>query len=275
MGICVKTLAAPEEEKDYAMRLLQTALAIVCFGPAATAHGGDGGEAVKKAVLEPQEAGWGRHDFKTYMTQWADNAQIVVARGEKPDKHDIVFDRKQIEATRRLIMHGKAAPDQKMTFENVKVKVEGDEAVLRLRSTVGFGEDYQIADEIYRLRKTSAGWKVYLNRGWTVKAKWGKEVISYDTDKWKMLDETANDLVRTDERGERAAQALLLAWRFKEAHALCKKITDRKDAAASDWLQRGHAAMSAGFADDALAAFRQALKLDENAPAPSFARQKE
>ena len=34
-------------------------------------------EAVKKAALEPQEAGWGRHDFQAYMKQWTDDAQII------------------------------------------------------------------------------------------------------------------------------------------------------------------------------------------------------
>jgi cytochrome c-type biogenesis protein CcmH/NrfG len=60
------------------------------------------------------------------------------------------------------------------------------------------------------------------------------------------------------------------AFRFAQAHALAKKVTARKDVRAADWVERGHAAMSIGDVSDALASFRQALKLDEKAPVPPF-----
>jgi len=253
-------------------RLITISLAVVLCLPFGMAAAGDEAETIKQAVLAPQEAGWARHDFKTYMSQWADKAQIVIARGEKPGKYDTVFNRKQIEATRQLLMQDKPAQNHKITFANVKVTVDGNEAELRLRSTLAVGEDYQIADEIFQLRKTSTGWKVQVNRGWLIKAKFGKAVITYDADTWKKLDEDADQLLKSDRRGDKTVQALLLAFRFQEAHALAKKITVRKDVTAADWAQRGQAAMDAGDAGDAVAAFRQALKLDKNAAVPPFAR---
>jgi hypothetical protein len=255
------------------MRLALLLLVVAFLALPLLALGGDEAAAVRKAVLDPQEAGWGRHDFKAYMSQWADGARMIVGRGEHAGKHDTVFDRKQIEATRRLLMHGKVPADQKLAFADVKVKVRGDQAELRVRTTMSFGGGYETVGELYQLRKTAAGWKVYLNRGWFLKTKHGDQVTVFDADTWKKLDEDADTLVQADRRGERAAQALLAARRFQEAHALLKKVTAGKDAAAADWLLRGNAALGVGHADDALAAFRNALRLDEGAPVPPFARE--
>ncbi len=252
-------------------RILFVLIAFLGVMPLACA--GDNAEAVKKAVLGPQEAGWARHDFKEYMTQWADDAKIVGGRHEQAGKHDLVLDRKQIESTRRLLMHGKPAADHKVTFADVQVKVDKDEAELRVRTTRHFGKDYMTFAEVYRLRKTPAGWKVYLNRAWTLKTKFAKE-IAYDAAMWQKLDEAADELLRNDTRGDQAAQALDDAWRPREAYTLLKQVTARKDATANDWVHRGWTALTTGDAADSVLAFRTALKLDEKAAVPEFAREK-
>jgi hypothetical protein len=254
------------------MRQVLAIAVFVCFCPAAR-PGGDEAEGVKKAVLGPQEAGWARHDFKTYMTQWARDARIVISREEKPGKHDVILDRKQIEATRRLLLHGTPPANKKVVFEDVKVTVKGNDAELRVRTTISEGKDYETAAEVYQVRKTSAGWKVSLNRGWPVKEKFGDQEKTFNAAKWKELDEIADDMVGKDKRGDRAAGALMTAFRFKEAHDLLKKVTARKDASAADWILRGNAAVAAGHADDALASHRRALKLDAEAPVPPYARE--
>src|SRR5262245_5232209 len=129
------------------------ALAFVMAGGPTCA--GDVEDAVTKAVLGPQTAGWEKHDFAAYMSQWADDAKIVVSRGEKLSKLDTTFARKQIEATRKLLMHGKAPANRKFTMADVRVKVDGDQAELRCRSKLTFdaGGEYELVDEIYRLRK--------------------------------------------------------------------------------------------------------------------------
>ena len=105
-----------------------------------------------------------------------------------------------------------------------------------------------------------------MNRGWPLKTKFGKDVTTFDADTWKRLDSDADELVGMDKRGDRAAQALIAAYRFREAHDLLKKVTARKNATADDWMARGWAALMVGHADDALSAFRNTLKLDESAP---------
>jgi hypothetical protein len=248
---------------------------IILLGPAVYAQEGGEVEAVKRAVIGAQEAGWLRHDFKTYMAQWADDARIVIGRAEQPGKYETVFDRKQIEATRRMMMSGKAPTDRKINYEDVKVKLEKDQAELRVRNTGFFGEDYQTVAEIYRLRKTPAGWKVYLNRAWVLKSRWGNQVTTFDADTWKKLDAEADALVATDKRGDRAANALVAAYRFSEAHKLLKKVTAQKDATAGEWLQSGYIALTAGQAEEAMSAFRMALKLDPRAPVPEIVRETE
>jgi tetratricopeptide (TPR) repeat protein len=238
-----------------------------------TAFAGDQADAVKKAVIGPQQAGWERHDYKAYMAQWTDDAEFVLGRAETPGKYDITFSRKQLEGTRKILMHGKPPGDRKLTFENVQVKIDGDRAELRCRTTMTFEGGFETVGEIYRLRKTSAGWKVYFNRGWSLEAKRDGQVLKFDAASYKKLDAAAEEQLGNDDRGAKAAQALYHAQRYAEEHALRKKITARKDATASDWLSRGYAALSIGDAEDALAAFRQALKLDASIPVPEYVRE--
>lgn len=232
-------------------------------------------EEVKTAVVGPQEAGWSRHDFNAYMTQWTDDAKMVQGRAEQSDKYDVTFDRKQIEATRRLLMHGPVAADEKFTFTDVQAKVDGGEAEVRLRITRTINESAWVQQGLYRLRKTPVAWKVYLNRGWPLQMKRGNETMEFTADTWRKIDERADDLVRTDKRGDRAAAALQSAWRFGEAHDLLKKVTDQKGAKASDWVQRGYAALSTGNAEEAMSAFRKALDLDPKASVPALVREVE
>jgi hypothetical protein len=229
-------------------------------------------DAVKKAVLGPQEAGWGRHDLKTYMTQWTDDARIIAGRAEQPGKFDFNLDRKQIEATRRLHFHGKPPEKRKITFANVKVTVKDEEAELRCRSTLANEDEQYVSDEIYRLRKTPAGWKVYLNRGWFVSNKFKDQSTTYDAETWKKLDQEVEDLRGTDKRGDKVGMALLNACRAAEAYDILKKVTARKDVTANDWLPFGYAAFLAGRADESVAAFKKALELDPDLPVPPFAR---
>ena len=236
------------------------------------ASAGDEADTIKKAVLVPQKAAWEKHDFKAYLSQWADDCRVISGRTEREDKHDVVLDRKQIEATRRIRMSDVPRKGTKLVFESVEVKVDGDQAELRARATLSFDGGYLLYADLYRLRKTPAGWKATLNRSWPLKLEFGGQAREFNAETWRALDAAVDELVRTDPRGDKAAEALFAANRFAEELALRKRITARADAAASDWVGRGFAALTVGDSEDAVAAFRQALKLDAQAAVPQFVR---
>ena len=263
-------------------RLLSCAAAILIVTTAGstradTKHAGTNpaeGEAIKSLVLEAQRAGFEKHDFKKYMTQWADDARIVFGRTEQPGKHETVYDRQQIEATRRLRFQGK--PRYKVAYRNVRVEVDGDgdEAILRLRSEATWTTGSETGDEVYRLRRTDDGWKVYENRYRLVRNQYGDEATNYDTKKWRELDAKI-DVQRVFGNRRGVAFALYDAWRFREAHQAMKRQTAATDAAADDWVFRGAAAVMAGDAEDAKASFAKALSLDPEVRLPDYARAEE
>src|SRR5262249_30253504 len=160
-------------------------------------------------------------------------------------KYDYTFDYRQIEKTRKLLMSGKPGEGQRIAFEDVKVEVKKDKAELRCRATQFFGADSVTVEEIYSLRKTVGGWKVYRNRGWPVENRLGGKITRFDEKTWRQLDDDVINQV-DDPRGDKVGLALMAASRFAEAHAMFKKVCDRKDAGADDWARRGDAAMAAG-----------------------------
>ncbi len=225
---------------------------------------------IKKFVLDAQQAGFVRHDLETYLAQWADDARIVGARGEAPGKHELTLVRKQIDATRRLRFRGK--PEiRSMSFASPRVTVEGDEAILRVLHTVEFEGGFESVSEIYRLRRTANGWKVYENRWWPVRAKYGERKFDFNEGTWKELDARVEECRRKGDLRE-LLRALFDAFRFAEAHETARKLTGGADVEALDWVMRGQAAVLAGDGKDAAQAFQKALELDPRAPVPSYAR---
>src|SRR5262245_7854159 len=115
-------------------------------------------------------------------------------------------------------MSGSPEDKPRMTFDNVKVVVKGDEADLRCRTTLHFGEEsYHRFDEAYRLRRTRAGWKVYLNRSWPVESRFGEEVIRFDKERWDKLDAAVEAALSAERPGEEALGWLALSLRPRDA----------------------------------------------------------
>lgn len=129
-------------------------------------------------------------------------------------------------------------------------------------------------DEVYRLRRTKNGWKVFENRAWPVAIRLRFTVTLFDAKKWKELDASVEGL-KGDGNQRALAKALFDAYRFDEAHDIARKYTTDGRQNAADWAWRGQVAVVAGDAEDAKAAFDKALSLDPKAPVPYYARVKE
>src|SRR5262249_54463674 len=145
----------------------------------------------KDVVFDCTRAGFERGDLATFMKQWTEDAKIIDCRQEKPGRYDHTVNRKQVEAMQRLMFSGLPEGGFKVTFESPRMEVTGDKAELRVRTVQKWGEEganYEKESEIYLLRRTSEGWRVYENRAWPIESKEGEKSIDYDAKGWETLD---------------------------------------------------------------------------------------
>jgi len=233
-------------------------------------HSGDEIEEIHKVVFDAQRAGQMRTDLATYMAQWTDDARVIVARSEQPSDLDYSLDLAQIGATRKLQFQEPSVA-RAVEFSNPRVTFEGEVATLRVDVHVGYPDSAELVSEIYRLRRTDAGWRVFENRWWWISSMESGETTTMDAEYWAPLDARV-DVERGDGDLYELGVALMDASRFPEAHAVFVQVTEGQDSEPHDWFLRGQAALMIGHADDALASFRRVLELDPRAPVPNFAR---
>jgi hypothetical protein len=231
----------------------------------------DDAEAVQDLVFDSMRAGYERGDLAKAMEPWGDDGKLVRCRGEKPGKYEYSLDRKRLEAVRRLIYSGLTVGANKLTFESPLVEIQGDKAELRVMTVVKFGDsddNMQRHSEIYLLRRTASGWRIYECRSWPVEVRKGDKTIDYDSTGWKELDASVE---AAEKEGDipKLVEALRDARRHVEAHKASQKLTAREGAPAADWVSRGWLAAFAGDVNDATKAFREAVKLDPDARVPS------
>jgi hypothetical protein len=229
----------------------------------------DEAAAVARLVQETQRAGFERHDFDKYMTLWADDAKIIVARGEKPGRHDLTLSRAQIEATRRVLFRADPPKDVKMTFANVRPEVDGDSATVRYRTTIGIKDYVETVAEVFRLRKKDGHWQAVENRAWPIETRNGDETTRYNAETWQRLD---GEVAKHENEPPKLLPALMDAWRFIDAHAAAKKWTGQDKDKPEAWLWRGLGGMAAGDATDAMTSFDKALALDPKSVVPDYVR---
>ncbi len=239
-------------------------------GTGSRGHSGDEIEEIHKVVFEAQRAGQLRTDLAEYMSQWTDDARIIVARSEEPSELDWSLDRAQIEATRKLQFQEPSVA-RAVEFQNPRVSFEGEVATLRVDVHVGYPDAAELVSEIYKLRLTDDGWRVFENRWWRISSMAYGETTTYDAEHWAKLDARV-DAERADRDLYELGVALMGASRFPEAHDAFVKVTEGEDPEPHDWFLRGQAALLIGNADDALASFRAVLDLDSRAAVPNFAR---
>ena len=253
-----------------ASQLIPTvALALVL----STAHGA-GNEAELQAIAEmvqaSQRAGFVKHDFEKYIAPWADGSKMVLARGEKPGKHDNVMPVEKLRPVRKLRMSVPRGSGFLLNYFDEKFVREGDSVTLRWTARSSFRGGHEATSELYVLQKLDGAWKIVENRAWITNAKYGDRRQQFDEAGWGKLD-AAVEVARKAGDAFELAQALFEAYRFKEAHTAA--VIASKKAAADDpepWLIRGHSAILIGDADDGLGAFKKALKADPDAPVPDY-----
>jgi ketosteroid isomerase-like protein len=223
-------------------------------------------DAIFKSVGDAMRAGFIEHDVEAYLAIWTDDAVLIGGRGPDASASDLRLEREQFEAIKRLRFAPPASPVE-ITVPEHEVSISGEEAVLRWRmrfAAEGFVEE---AQEVYKLRKTSEGWRVYENRYWTLTSGDPKTPTQTDAAYWETQDQS---VLKATESGTASEQinALTQAMRWNEAHALLTEVTTKNPQVAADWAYRGSVALQLGLIADATQSSCQARRL---APDETFA----
>lgn len=228
-------------------------------------------EQIIKLVRDAQAAGWVMHDLAGYMAQWTKDAKVVIGRGPRPGRYDVVLTRARLRASRALRFGVPAGLGKYFKFQGAKVTVKGQRATLRVEVTHGYPGGNERVAELYKLRRTKAGWRVYLNRAWPLSARRGEQTLTFGPALYRKLDALA--LKARGRRDLRQMSRLLLqGYRLTEAYGVAQKVTLSPGATADDWAWRGLTATYVGHTDDAKSCFARARKLDPRGVLPPFAR---
>jgi WD40 repeat protein len=219
-------------------------------------------DAITRAIMTAEQAGWQKHDIETYLKQYSADVTVRGGRTEKPDRHDVVLNRRQMETLRRLQFRSPAPTNGvDSSIEDVEVTIAKDEATWRARWTVHVGTVFDVMNTISRLRRERGDWKIVSTSTWPVSDGIGDRPMSYDAQTWVKLDAEAEALKDSPDF-EKRILALRAAKRFGDAYEVARQVTDKPNAPAWVWVVRGEMAMHRGDFDDATTALQKAESLD-------------
>lgn len=222
-------------------------------------------------VIECQRAGWENLDVDKYLSQFADDATVVLGRTSESGDYDVTYDHDTIVATRTMRMRGEN-PGIKLRYANIEVTIDGNEAIMTTRTiTSASDSDYvEIMNERFILRQENTGWLVVEDRAWlTGEVRDGRR-IPFNVRMWRSLDQYIER--EKDSHDIRWLRKMLFhAYRHDEAHMTAIAVCEQDDATAEDWAIRGLNAVIAGDIDDAALAFATALEMDPQTWLPYYA----
>lgn len=227
---------------------------------------------VKNIACRPQQAGWYRHDFDTYMTQWADDAVTVAGRTEQPDEYDIALNREEIAATRKLRFQGTSPlRSDPYTIDHVQVTVDGDTATWKSQITVQFSGAFSNYQEITELRRTDNGWKAAKRRSWIVDHTVTGKLEIMDKERIAELDLELDQELQ-GEPSINLAGRLYLAGRSRQAWEVCRQLCQRENTTARNWITRAEYAFAIGDANDMRVSMEKVIDLGAESQASSYIR---
>jgi tetratricopeptide (TPR) repeat protein len=248
----------------FSHRCFLVALA-ACSAGTGPAQLPDEGAAIQALVFASQRAGFEHHDLDAYQAVFSDDAVLVTARGPEPGRYDVTIDAARNRAVKAIRFSGAPDRTRRWRFEEPRVQLTGDRAVLDVRVTTGSADDQEVVRERYALHRRDARWRIVENRWWLERVRFGDTEIVYDAARWRRLDAAVDEARAAGDR-RALADALGAALRVTEAHAEWKQAVGENERDGSLWLRRAFAALAAGVAEDAIASFQRARELGEALP---------
>jgi hypothetical protein len=156
-----------------------------------------------------------------------------------------------------------------MTFDNARVEVSGDTAELRWRTTFRTEGFEEVTSELYKLRKTSEGWRAFENRYWTITSGQPGGAPVKDVAYWAAQDTRVKAAQQTGD-GLAEAIALMDANRFADAHQRLTSLPEEK-LVPSAWALRAIVAVIVGNVPDAKTSACRARATQADVQLPDWA----
>jgi hypothetical protein len=221
-----------------------------------------------KLVQDAMVAGFTHHDLEGYLAIWSDDATLIAGRGPEAASTDRVFSRQQIAATKKLIFAGPTA-GVAVIASDPKVVRKGEEAVLSWRMNNKQRDFAEVVDEVYKLRKTDAGWRVYENRYWLVETGTPEDLVKYTAAYWAAKDAAVS---AAQSAGDKRAEitALNEAGRWGEAHTLSAELVSTSEDV-EVWTAHLYLGVASGQTEDAKASACKIKALAPEAVLPAWA----
>ncbi len=232
-------------------------------------------DAIVAFVQKSQREGIAGRDPEAFLRIWTSDARSVGGRREQPEPYDVALDLAAMRAS--AVAKSRGPADETLTFRyrDVTSQATADEITLRWSLAVDFtapgesGVDESI--EIYRLRRTPEGWRVFYNRYWPVSETYAGATVRYDDALWNER-EASLAAARKGGDAHGVITALQVAWHVREGYDAAVKLTAERPKEVRAWRARANLANRLRLIDEAVAAYRQLADLDAKARIPGWVR---
>lgn len=227
-------------------------------------------------VQSSQKEGITDQNLQAFMRIWAEDAELISARTERPGPYDVVTPIDVLEDAQRVRFAAEPDHSVHLRFRDESVHLEDDRALVRwitVRKTESdrLGRVQERIAEWFRLERRDDRWLVVENRYWPLETSFGDETIVYDESYFREQDAKVEAARAAGDRMvllEAHVEARQLVPALELARALCTE----DPATVQAWRHRAWLASSVGDIEESREAYRRLRTLDPEAFVPGWAR---
>ena len=227
-------------------------------------------DAILDSLIEAEKALWLRQDVGQYFSIRPEDFVAMEGRTANPGQYDRSFDRDrflkmQLIRTTNALQGRPQFVWQKTTFDK-----KTDTATVSGVTTLRFKGRLQQHGRQFQLTRRDGNWLVVSQRSWPIKLLEGDQVLVFNEETWKRLDQDAADALAQQDHA-RAAKALQTGLRFKEAFIASEMRLKQEDLTAEDFVRHAEVALMGTMIDQAWDSLQKAFALDPSSVPPWYA----
>ncbi|MCO4761172.1 MAG: hypothetical protein KC502_06685 [Myxococcales bacterium] len=216
-------------------------------------------------VVYARRAGLLRHHMGPALRPWATNSTLTLARDKDKQPHDLVLNRDRMVERTMNRYFGTPTLGRMLRFSEAQTKITGSQAQFSFTTQI-IDPTYAITlREEYELWLSELGWRILHCRRWPQTERKSGKTAHFGVIEWRHRDGLANE---AKEKGQARAHIahLLSGWRYDDAWRASQAATTDKTVSKAEqalrWALRGAVAVEMGYANEAIGAYKEALRLN-------------